>query len=337
MPAPSTPTNYYLQQGNGQVFLSFDLMSGATTYPILRSTDGVTFAQIAAPATNYYLDTSVTIGTLYYYQVESKNGSGTSTATTAQSIVPVQSGAMCLGQLRLMSQQRADRVGSTFLTVPEWNTNINQSAFELYDLLTTQYEDYFLAPALTINTTSIDSTGGLSLPDGTLYSGAPAFYKLSGVDLGLSGSANSFVTLRKFDFIARNQYVYPQITTTFLGVFNLRYRLMGSKIMFTPIPQGGQYIRLWYQPRMTMLLQDNDIFDSVSGWEEYIIVDAAIKALQKEEADVSVLAMQKQALIQRIEDSSMNRDVGQGDCVSDIRNRSEMWGGDGGNYPSGGF
>lgn len=107
--------------------------------------------------------------------------------------------------------------------------------------------------------------------------------------------------------------------------------------MFIPTPSGSQTIRVWYVPRVTQLLQETDMLDGVSGWTEYVIVDAAIKALQKEESDTSVLMAQKMALIKRIEESAMNRDVGQPDCISDSRTRSSIWGGYGSPNGGGGY
>lgn len=331
MAVPSTPTNFIVQQGNGQVFLSWNLVSGALTYSVQRSTDGVSFTTIANPSPNNYLDVSVTVGTQYYYQVASVNVSGTSSYTTSQSIVPTWQGEMTLGQVRLAAQQRADRVNSNFLTQSEWDFNINQSYFELYDLLTTVYEDYYVAPALMLTTDGV--TNLYPLPNGQNFNQAPSFYKLMGIDCGLDNSGNAWVTLKKFNFIARNRYVYPNISSTFLGVFNLQYRLLGNNIELIPTPSANQILRIWYVPRLDVLLKDTDIVDGVSGWTEYIIVDAAIKALQKEESDVTILMAQKQALIKRINDSAMNRDVGQPDTISNTRSWGERWG----NYGGGGF
>ncbi len=61
------------------------------------------------------------------------------------------------------------------------------------------------------------------------------------------------------------------------------------------------------------------ILDGVSGWEEYVVVDAAIKAMAKEESDPSVLMAQKQGLLQRIESAAENRDAGSPARVSDSR------------------
>lgn len=329
MSIPAIPNNFFVQQGNGQVFLSWDISTGATSYSVQRSIDGVNFTTVATPSLNQYLDTTVVVGTQYFYQIASTNVSGTSSYTSPQSIVPTFSADLSLGQIRLMSQQRADRVNSQFVSTPEWNTYIVQSYFELYDLLVTAYEDYYLAVPYIFQTTG--NQNQYPLPNGVLTSidtgnVALPFYKLWGVDLGLSLGSNAWVTLHKFDAIQRNRFIYPQLTSTYLGVWDLRYRLVGDTLYFTPTPSGAQFIRVWYIPRLVQPLQDTDILKGVSGWTEYIITDAAIKALQKEESDVTVLAAQKGMLIKRIQESAMNRDVGQPETISPTRNRAEMWG-----------
>lgn len=343
MAIPATPQTLYVQQGNAQVYLNWSIVAGATSYQVQRSTNGVSYSIISSPTTNSYLDTTVTIGTKYFYKVASTNTDGTSSYTTAQSIVPTTSGNMSLGQVRLAAQQRADMISSNFITLPEWNSYINQSYFELYDLLATVYEDYYIATAASFNT---DGTTYLyALPNGVNTFTNPAgstftprpFYKLVGVDLALNNANNAYVTINKFNFADRNKYLYPNSSSSIYGVFNMQYRLLGTNIEFIPTPAAGQTIRLWYIPRLAELLQDTDMLDGVSGWAEYVITDAAIKALQKEESDVSVLAAQKMALIKRIEESAMNRDAGQPDRISDTQQNG--WGGNGWgwNSPMGGI
>lgn len=338
MAIPGIPTNFNVQQGNLQVYLSWNIAAGATSYQVQRSTDGVNFTIVASPVTNNYTDTSVLIQTQYYYQVASTNGSGTSPYTSAQSVVPVLPGQMSLGELRLSAQQRADRVNSNFVTLTEWNSYINQAYYELYDLLITCYEDYYVAPRLTFSTNG--TSNQFDLPNGQNYSAAPALYKLYGVDLGTDNAPNARYTLSKFDFIARNSYVFPQITTSLLGVFNMKYRLVGNKIMFIPVPSGNQTIGLWYFPRLTTLLKDTDVMDGISGWTEYVIVRAAYLALTKEESDTSNLVMQLSALKARIEESAVNRDAGAPDTISDARRYSSKfgsYGGPGQDGPYGGY
>jgi len=309
MAIPATPSNVIVQQGNGEVLVSWDIVAGATSYPVLRSTDGVTYASLGSAATNSYLDTTVVLNTLYYYQVRSTNGSGTSSASSGLQIIPTTASDMSLGALRLAAQQRADRVNSNFVGTAEWNSYINQSYFELYDLLVDAYEDYFMT-STQFTTNGTDNY--FTLPTD--------FYKLLGVDLGLQ-SSNGRVTLKKYDFIERNRYVFPNLNANFLGVFNLRYRLMGNRLTFIPTPSAAQNVTVWYIPKLSVLLQDTDVANGISGWTEYVIVDAAIKALQKEESNeaVQVLFIQKQALIKRIEEAAMNRDAGQGDTISPTR------------------
>jgi len=243
---------------------------------------------------------------------------------------------MTLSELMVATRQRADMLptgytpslSSTdyFVSDPELISYINQSYFELYDLLITLYEDYYIQAPLIFQTNGTDSQ--YPLPND--------FYKLMGVDLGLASTTNAWVTIKKFDFIARNRYVYPQLTSTYLGVFNLRYRLVGNNLMFIPTPSAGQYVRMWYIPTLTTLSALSSTVQGISGWTEYVICDAAIKCGQKEETDVSVLMAQKMALIKRIEASGMNRDAGQPDTISDIRSFSERWGGYGSTEGMGG-
>ena len=51
-------------------------------------------------------------------------------------------------------------------------------------------------------------------------------------------------------------------------------------------------------------------FDGVAGWEDYIILDTAIKCAVKQEMDTSALMMQRQAMLQRIEAEAANRQAG---------------------------
>lgn len=328
MAAPSTPTNLILQTANGADYLTWDAVTASpvvTAYQVQRSTDGVSYTILASPTLPEYLDEAATVNTLYYYRVAATNSDGTGTYTAAQSCVPTESGEMSLGQIRLYSQQRADKVNSDFVTLPEWNSLINQSLFELYDLLVTIYGDnYFVAEPLEFNTNGTDAN--YALPNGTNYSGAAPFYKLIGVDLGVNTGPNGWVNLPKFNFANRNQYFYPNTNSTAYGIFNMSYRIVGSKINFIPLPSGNQPIRLWYVPRLRMLLKDSDVTTaSVSGWIEYVIVDAAIKALQKEESDVSALMLQKEVLRTRIMASAANVDAGAPDTISNTRGQG--WGG----------
>jgi hypothetical protein len=332
MSSAAVPVNVVAQQGNGQVLLTWNTVVGATSYQIQRSTDNITFTNLASVTTPQYLDLAVTVGTQYFYQIASNNGTLSAYSSPPVSAVPTESGQMTLGQLRLLAQQKADRVNSNFVLPAEWNVYINQSYFELYDLLVQKYgNEYFVAPETRFTLTG---TNTYALPNGlTTFQDlnnnniiAPPFYKLLGLDLAVNAANNAWLTLNKYMFIRRNTYVYPQITTQLLGIASLQYRIIGNNIVFIPTPQANQIARIWYIPRLTTLLKDTDIADGVSGWLEYVAVDAAIKALQKEESDVTVLMAQKMALIDRIEAAAENRDAGIPEKISDTRMATDLYG-----------
>lgn len=345
MAIPSTPQQFNVQTQNRQNLVSWALSAGATSYEIQRSLDNVTYTSLAtisgSPLSTSYVDSAVTIGLNYWYKVAAISADGTSNFTLPQSVVPVPTAEMSLGQIRKLSQMKADRLNSQFVTLPEWNEFINLAMYELYDLLISQDQDLFITTPIQF---AADGTTFLyPLPDGatTYMSGininntlvARPFYKLSGVDLALQTATNAYVTINKFNFIDRNRFVYPNTASTIYGVFNLQYRLVGThSIEFIPTPSAGQNIRLWYVPRLTALLQDTDISDnSISGWIQYVIVRAAKYALDKEESDTQKLDQELLFLKERIETMASNRDVGQPDRVSDTRS------GNGNGWGTGGF
>lgn len=324
-----TPQNYNLQSANGQNLVSWSLSTGATSYIVQRSLDDITYSTLVtlsgSPLATSYLDAAVVLGTTYYYKVAASNLSGTSSYTLSQSATPTPTGELTLSQIRLKAQQRADRVNSNFVSLTEWNSYINQSMFELYDLLVTVYEDYFIAPPVLFQTTSASSyvlpNGSNTFLDLTNTTFIPRpFYKLIGVDRTLNASNNAYITVHKFNFVDRNKYSYAGGMSAFNGITESQYRIMGNNLQFIPAPAAGQLIKLWYIPRLIELLQENDTTDiGISGWIEYVIVRAAYYALTKEESDTTALVMQLGALQKRIEESAANRDAGMPDTVSNSR------------------
>lgn len=349
---PSVPGNFFVQMGNAQILLSWNNVPGATSYSVQRSLDGVNYTTLASPVLNEYLDAAVTVGTKYFYQIASVNSDGTSNYNQMQDNglqameIPSVSGTMSLYAIRLAAQEMSDRVNGTFVSLSEWNKFINLAADELYDLVTTVYEDYQLYQPVYFTTNG--SSSSYNMPDGvTTFQDAhgnniipPPIYKLSGVDLGLNNAPNGFVTVSKYNFIDRNRYVFPNTASTIYGVFGLQYRFLGNQIRFIPQPSSSQPIGIWYIPRRVQLLRDTDISEGYNGWIRYVIVRAAKYALDKEEGtDTSKLDSEILFLKNRIEGSAPNRDEGQGDTISDARSAQGYgpdgssgggWGGPGG-------
>lgn len=316
------------------------MVAGATSYYVQkRSIDGVSFSVIANPVTNYYVDSSVTIGSAYYYSVASVSAAGTSgyAASSPTSIVPCAPGQINLGYLRYQARLRADMLKSNFVTNDEWNIMINQSSQELYGLLVQKFgEDYFLAPLQVFQTAGQQfyplpngmnflNTNGMPDPAGTP---AAACFKVYGVDVNAYGSqvsnATGWVSCSRFNIADRNKY------NLFLGAASnnvagqycqFQYREMGTNLEILPI-NAGQYLRLWYVPISPQLLLDTDMMPfSYSGWHEYIVVDVASKALAKQQLfdQSQELLNRKAALELRIETEAANRDVGQPNTATNSR------------------
>lgn len=333
MSIPYQPQQLVAEQADGNILITWQGSLGATSYQVQRSTDGVNFSDLATtPLTTTYLDSLPGTGIMFYYQVAAVNISGTSPYSSAAQMVAAPPSEMSLFELRLRSQQTADRVNSSFISNSEWNSFLRLAEYELYDILLTSYEDYFASSMAFIPTNG--TLANYPLPDGvTNYLGgsyggtsgapAPAFYKLAGVDLNVNTSTvtPSRVSLLRFDFIKRNSYIYPNSTSTIYGVYNMRYRLMGNNINIIPTPAGGQNLLLWYSPKLRALLQDTDTTTlGTSGWLRYVIVRAAKYALDKEEGtDTGKLSEELVFLKQRIEQAASNRDAGIADTISETR------------------
>jgi hypothetical protein len=189
-----------------------------------------------------------------------------------------------LAEMRLEAQQRADMESSDFVSDAEWRTFLNGSLAELYDLILQHYgADYYVATPYEFTTTTEER---YPLPDD--------FYKLLAVDLEHSGTPSGYVTLKPFNFGERNR--------------------------FGPIASGRNIV-LHYAPRLTLLVNDEDEVDGVSGWEQLAVIDAARKALVKEESDTTAIEREKAALVARIENAAENRDAGSPGTVVDTSGR----------------
>ena len=179
-------------------------------------------------------------------------------------------------------------VNSSFVSTAEWTNYINGSYQELYGLLVTAFEDYYVATPYEFTTDGTNQN--YALPS------SPAMFKLLGVDLQVQAS-QLWATVKPFTVLERNS----------LGLIN------------TPIPMAGQTLRLWYVPVVTVLSGDSDVtVDIVNGWEEYIVIDAAMKAMAKEESDIGALAMRKAAMKERLDGEAQNRDAGSPARINDV-------------------
>lgn len=206
--------------------------------------------------------------------------------------------AITLSEIRTQAKRRADMENSGFVSDAEWLDYINGSIATLYDLLVTCYEDYYIT-TYTFNTVS--GTASYSLPS--------SFYKLKGVDAQFDNA--QWENVRKFQFESRNRQQYTSDKV-------LQYRLLGSNLQLVPTPASVIPFKIWYIPVATKLVTDSDTLADLNQYAEFVIVDAAIKAMLKEESDPSGLIMQRNQLEQRIVSSASQRDENESESITDV-------------------
>ena len=204
-----------------------------------------------------------------------------------------------LAYLKEQVRARADQQNSQFIKDAELVDFINGSASALYDKLVEQAENYYVT-SQTIPI--IAGTNEYTLPSN--------FYKVLGVDYLVN---NKPVPMSRFNFRDRHLYNYldarPEI---------VRYGIWGNQLVFKPQAPQIATVVIWYVPSITKLVNDADLLDGVNGWEEYIILDAAIKCMIKEESDPSALMAQLQMVKDRIATMSKDRDQGEPQKTTDI-------------------
>lgn len=223
-----------------------------------------------------------------------------------------------LAQLREAARERADQqyVAGTpevdkFVTDSELNGYINRSIEELYDLIISCYGTDYYVDSDTF--TMVGNTDAYALPTG--------FYQLLGVDMVISG--DNSVSLKPFMFQERNAYKnYPANAWQGIGY---RYHLRGDYIVFQPVPTTTNTIKIWYIPLAQILSNDSDEVKGVNGWEEYVIIDAAIKMTLKQEGNVEELYRSKNDMISRIKQMADNRDSGFPQRVQDVDGMDSGW------------
>lgn len=201
-----------------------------------------------------------------------------------------------LADLKTRCRERADMVDSDFIEDSELLSYINASYAELYDILVSKFEDYY----------TLDPVG-FTISSGNTYNLPADFYKLRGVDLSLNGR---WIPVPKFNFQDRNR--------TNRTAYKQRYRIIGNKLHISPTDNANGTYQLWYIPAYTLLSLDSDELDGVNGWEEYVVIDVAIKMLAKEESSTTQLEREKDAMLRRITNMAENRDIDQPETVTDV-------------------
>jgi len=221
-----------------------------------------------------------------------------------------------IATLMSRSRQRADMESNNFVQDSELVNYINSGISELQDILVQEYGEDYYVKSKSFNTTANIDTYPLNDSTSSEDLAIADFYKLRGVDAKINGS--DFFTIGAFNFNERNSY---QNWGSWSYLSDVRYRLVGGDLVFNPKPDGVTAVKLWYIPQAAQFASSTDTatkWDDLNGYAEYVVTFAAIRMLQKEESDVSVLMSQKAELKQRITAAAANRDADNPLTITDI-------------------
>ena len=109
-----------------------------------------------------------------------------------------------------------------------------------------------------------------------------------------------------------------------------RYRVMGqgidggtTQIFFDPDPGTATY-SIWYVQAPQVLAADDDVFDGVAGFEDFVVAFAATRILIRQERDPSGPMAEMQRVQASIITAAAHRDVGRAPRIADVRRGARM-------------
>ncbi len=147
------------------------------------------------------------------------------------------------------------------------------------------------------------------------------FLALTSLDIELANGM-PVVSARAYQEEERNRFRQFPLLYGWTVSSPIWYQLQQDKLSFIPLPNGVFHIKLNYVPTAPKLVSPDDSFDSVNGWEEFVVLWAAIRALTKDgQLDViPLLAGQLEQERERIRAMAPRRDMQTAERVHMIDN-----------------
>jgi len=214
-------------------------------------------------------------------------------------------------ELRTRARRRADQENSTFCSDAEVLDYINEAIAELHEMMVTEYELYYV------------SSTSISLPSGNPSDLPDNFWKALGCDLNQGGVTRR---VRRYMFQERNVYESPLLKQGYMA--NTFFIIQGNQIKFIPESPPSGTVTLWYIPEPQQFVGDEtgeaaklySVDRALAiGFERFIVLDAAIKMLQKEESDTQILMAEREGVRQRLMQTAKNRTPGESRAIADVK------------------
>lgn len=187
---------------------------------------------------------------------------------------------------------------------------LNQSIADCQDMLISAFGNEYFEKETTLTTTPNLATVAL-----------PAdFYEMTGL-YWINGSYKYRIT--KMTPMESEQYIAGVGWNTF---FDVHYIIQAANLKFVPTPMGTHSMTLKYIPASARLVNGSDPFDGYNGYEEWVVLDAAMKCLEREgnEVDSGLLGQRKARMEQRIQNMAA-RDQAEPARVQDTMVGGPWW------------
>jgi hypothetical protein len=220
--------------------------------------------------------------------------------------------------MRTEVRQRADMENSLFVSDTEIDRYLDESLTDLYDLLVA---DMGMEAFQT-------STTFVTVANQREYTLPSTYYLLLGVEVEVT-SGDTPIPLKPYMYTERydDSPLYPPRVGGWAEC--ARYRtynevnqttgVVTHYIRFNVKPPDGHTVRVWFVPSCPVLDADTDVFDGVNGWEEYAIIDSALKCLEKEQnPSLEPLQLRLARVLNRIRSLAHSRDASFPQRVQDV-------------------
>jgi hypothetical protein len=221
-----------------------------------------------------------------------------------------------LAELRAEVRQRADMENSELVSDAEVNRYINQSIARLYGKIASMDEGDF------VQTDNVPTTIGQYV-----YTLNADFFRLASVppyvvQRPIAKVLKRFSPADKPRLLIETDGHDPWNSDT----GSLYYRIAGGDtIEFLPTPTKVVTIAVSYIPASPVLDDDADTFDGRNGWDEWVVLDSAVKCLTKEESDVRALIAEREALWEEIKPQAQAKDLAEPGRVRDVEGGGGFW------------
>jgi hypothetical protein len=192
------------------------------------------------------------------------------------------------------ARRRADMENSEFIGTAECTEYCEKAFQEWYGIVTTK------EPDLVIKTESVSMLAG-----STSQSFAADFKALRGIrhndSFGLRRAEYS--DLERMTYNARTgKPTHYWISGRFTAAHNWRP---------LPTPNAAYSLTVYYIPSISLADVTGGGLNMLAGWDEYVVLTAAIKMKDKEESDVSVLMAERKMLLEHMLAQISVPDVGE--------------------------